>query len=76
MVSTLGEEGPDAVSLREWITMAYARKLEREGLVRDDGRRIQDMTADFRSRFRSSVHIAVAKGLARQISSAGFPTTS
>jgi hypothetical protein len=75
VLSTLGEEGPLAVSLREWIVMAYARKLEREG-PRDDGRSIQHLTADFRSRMRCSLHIAVAKGLARQISSAGFPSTS
>ena len=75
VLSTLGEEGPLAVSLREWIVMAYARKLEREG-PRDDGRKVQHMTAEFRSRMRSSLHIAVAKGLARQISSAGFPNTS
>lgn len=75
VVSTLGEEGPLAVGLREWIIRAYARKLEREG-PRDDGRKIEHMTADFRSRFRCSMHIAVAKGLARMISSAGFPTTS
>jgi hypothetical protein len=75
VVTTLGEEGPLAVSLREWIVMAYRAKLEREG-PRNDGQRLQDMTADFRTRFRSSIHIAVAKGLARMISSAGFPTTS
>jgi hypothetical protein len=75
VLSTLGEMGPQAVALREWITRAYARKLEREG-PRADGRKIEHLTADFRSRFRSSIHIAVAKGLARMISSAGFPTTS
>jgi hypothetical protein len=75
VVTTLGEVGPKAVALREWIIGAYARKLEREG-PRDDGRAIKAMTADFRSRFRSAIQIAVAKGLARMISSAGFPTTS
>jgi hypothetical protein len=28
VVTTLGEEGPLAVSLREWIVMAYRAKLE------------------------------------------------
>ena len=73
--STLGEFGPDLFQLQEWLTKVYARKLEREEDYKGprlDGLSTATLTAEFRTGFKTSLQVAVAKGLARMLSEAGL----
>jgi hypothetical protein len=69
--STLGEFGPDMFTIQESLTKAYQRKLVQEG-DRLDGYKPERLTAIFRSDFKASVHVAVAKGLVRMIRESGL----
>jgi hypothetical protein len=73
--STLGELGRETVLLQEFLTAAYGRKLAREG-PRQDGVPHKRLTAMFRNKFRLKIIMAIAKGLAFQIWSAGLPRSS
>ena len=48
--STLGEIGPQLATLQEWLVAMYARNIASAG-HRDDGMRIQTLTARYRNRF-------------------------
>lgn len=72
VVSSLGEFGKELVMLQEWITSCYARKIVGEG-HRDDGEKIEDLTAKFRRKFRTAIVVAVARGQARMLNTQGLP---
>jgi hypothetical protein len=69
--TTFGEFSPSFVSLQEWITRKYAEKLKRMG-PRDDGLTKQRLTAVFRNDLRSSIQVAIARGVAKMILGAGL----
>lgn len=75
VAATSGEVGIETVKLQEFLTMAYAKKLAREG-DRDDGFSIKDLTADYRNRFRNRIQVAVAKGVGCMIMTCGLPIAS
>ena len=71
-VSTHGEFCPGAVHVQEWLTAKYRERLILEG-DRDDGEKLEDLTAAFRGEFRSSLLVAMCKGLADMLLAAGLP---
>jgi hypothetical protein len=71
-VSTHGEFCPGAVHVQEWLTAKYRERLMLEG-DRDDGEKLEDLTAAFRGEFRSSLLVAMCKGLADMLLAAGLP---
>jgi len=71
-VSTHGEFCPGAVRVQEWLTSKYRERLLLEG-DRDDGEKLEDLTAAFRGEFRSSLLVASCKGLADMLLAAGMP---
>jgi len=71
-VSTHGEFCPGAVHVQEWLTAKYRERLMIEG-DRDDGERLEDLTAAFRGEFRSSLLVAMCKGHADMLLAAGLP---
>ena len=71
-VSTHGEFCPGAVRVQEWLTSKYRERLLLEG-DRDDGEKLEDLTAAFRGELRSSLLVASCKGLADMILAAGLP---
>ena len=73
--STLGEFSPDMVRLQEWLVKAHLRKLGREG-DRADGRSMEALSAQFRNELRNAVIVAVMKGQAEMLVSAGLPSSS
>ena len=75
VVTTLGEYGQDMFSLQEFITSAFACKVAKEG-ERGDGRSKQQLTAEFRTRFRNATQIAVARGQAKMIAECGLSIAS
>ena len=72
VASTYGEFGPETIQIQEWLTAAYARKVCREG-PRQDGEKIEDLTASFRNKFREGIIMAVAKGQSIMINNCGLP---
>ena len=71
-VSTHGEFCPGAVHVQEWLTSKYREPLVLEG-DRDDGEKLEDLTAAFRGELRSSLLVASCKGLADMLLAAGMP---
>ena len=71
-ISTHGELCPGAVRIQEWLTAKYRERLVLEG-DRDDGEKLEDLTAAFRGEFRSSLLVASCKGLADMLLAAGMP---
>ena len=71
-VSTHGEFCPGAVHVQEWLTSKYRERLVLEG-DRDDGEKLEDLTAAFRGELRSSLLVASCKGLADMLLAAGMP---
>jgi hypothetical protein len=71
IATTHGELGPDLIKLMEWIVAAYKLKME-QAPPRADGRRPAQMTATFRRRLRERVLVAVMKGTARVLRTAGL----
>ena len=71
-VSTHGEFCPGAVHVQEWLTAKYRERLILEG-DRHDGEKLEDLTAAFRGEFRSSLLVAMCKGLADMLLAAGLP---
>ena len=71
-VSTHGEFCPGAVHVQEWLTAKFRERLMLEG-DRDDGEKLEDLTAAFRGEFRSSLLVAMYKGLADMLLAAGLP---
>ena len=67
-----GEFCPGAVRVQEWLTSQCRERLVLEG-DRDDGEKLEDLTAAFRVEFRSSVFVAFCKGLADMLLAAGMP---
>jgi hypothetical protein len=67
-VSTDGEFCPGAVRVQEWLTSKYRERLLLEG-DRDDGEKLEDLTAAF----RSSLLIASCKGLVDMLLAASMP---
>ena len=74
-VSSHGEFCPGAVRLQEWLVGKYRARLRLEG-DRDDGEKLESLTADFRREFRSSLLVASCKGLADMLLAAGMPFVS
>ena len=58
--------------MQEWLTAKYRERLMLEG-DRDDGEKLEDLTAAFRGEFRSSLLVAMCKGLADMLLAAGLP---
>ena len=58
--------------MQEWLTAKYRERLILEG-DRDDGEKLEDLTAAFRGEFRSSLLVAMYKGLAYMLLAAGLP---
>jgi len=75
-ITTNGEFGPETIKTIEIITKAYAHKCTKEKKLRHDGRTVEELTASFRNKLRDSLQIAVAKGLSRMITTAGWPVSS
>ena len=72
--SHAGEVGPEVVSLIEKIVNAFKTNHLKECEVgRLDGKSIDQLTADFRNRFRTSIQFAIAKGTAKMFLRAGLP---
>jgi hypothetical protein len=59
-VSTHGEFCPGAVRVQEWLTSKYRERLLLEG-DRDDGEKLEDLTAAFRGEFRSPSSLPLAR---------------
>ena len=75
MGTTLGELGPEAVSLQEALTRIFKNRIKLEG-PRPDGRTAEDLSADFRCRFRNAMLCGIAQGLAQMLTTAGLPSSS
>ena len=75
VITTNGEFGPETIQTIELLTRAYSNKIAKEG-PQDDGSTVQDLTAEFRNGLKDALQVAVARGLARMIYSAGWPTYS
>jgi hypothetical protein len=73
VMSTLGELGPGSIAVQEFLLACYARRLRREG-PRRDGLTKSFLTAQFRSKLRIGLQVAVAKGCAQMSLNAGLPT--
>ena len=69
--TTLGEFGPGMWELIVELARMYAANIVREG-PRLDGFKINQLTAKFRSDLKSSLQVAVAKGMARMLLEAGL----
>ena len=75
VATTHGELCPGAIRLTEWLVHKYRARLLLEG-DRDDGETVEDLTAAFRREFRQSLTVAVARGHAEMLRSAGLPYSS
>jgi hypothetical protein len=75
VVTTHGEMGLAMIAHQEWVTGVYRDKVINEGLVheREDGVSAVQLTATFRTAFRTGVQVAIAKGLAQMLAEAGQP---
>lgn len=71
--STFGEPGADLIQLREWITRVHSQAIAREAETtpRSDGRKANELSAEFRQNLRHAHLIATARGIARSGLSAG-----
>ncbi len=58
--------------MQEWLTAKFRERLMLEG-DRDDGEKLEDLTAAFRGEFCSSLLVAMYKGLADMLLAAGLP---
>ena len=72
VISTLGELAPDVIVVQEFLLACYARKLRREG-ERRDGYTKKVLTAQFRTKMRIGLQVAVARGCAQMSINAGLP---
>ena len=72
VATTHWELGLEAIKLQEYLTWNYGKKLAMEG-HRDNGKKISTLTAQFRNDFRLKIVVAVAKGQARMLNTAGLP---
>ena len=72
VVSDLGELGPSAIDLQEWIVEQYRRKLVKMGR-RNDGCSTADLVRKFRHSFKVAIQLAMASGLGSMIQAAGQP---
>jgi hypothetical protein len=74
VVTTHGEMGLAMVKHQEWVTGVYKAKVAQDGLdhPREDGVSPKQLTSVFRTEFRTSVQVAVAKGVAQMLSEAGM----
>ena len=75
VVTTYGEVSKQTIHLREWLTMRYAQRLQREGEF-DDGFKVSTKTAIFRNNFRISIQVAVARGMAQMLLQCGLTTAT
>ena len=64
--STFGELGSGMIRVQEWLTRILCRSA-----VEEDGMKVPELTARFRSNFRSSMLVAIAKGQAQMLLDAG-----
>ena len=72
VATTHGEFCPGTLHLQEWLVDKYRQRLQLEG-ERDDGQTEEQLTAAFRRALRSSLLVALAKGLAGTLAAAGMP---
>jgi hypothetical protein len=72
VVSDLGELGPNAIELQEWIVEQYRRKLVKTGR-RNDGCSTSELVRNFRHKFKVGIQLAMASGLGAMIQAAGQP---
>ena len=70
--STVGECSKGLWQLLEQVVAIYSRRLAREG-ARLDGLPTAQLTAAFRTSLKVAVQVAVAKGIATMLISAGLP---
>ena len=75
VATTYCELGIETIQLQEHLTWKFGQKMAREG-HRDDGKKLVTLTADYRNDFRVKMAMAVAKGQARMINTAGLPRGS
>ena len=59
-----GELSPSFFELIEWLTTLYKKRCEGEiaASPRPDGRRLDQLTASFRTRFKDAIAVSIAKG--------------
>ena len=73
--STLGEFGKDTFKIVELLTAAYKLKLQRAG-PRNDGRRLESLSAQYRNNLRNAIQVSVARGLGSMLMYSGLPSSS
>ena len=71
IATTHGELGPELHQFLEWIVMGYKAKMKQMP-PRPDGQSVADLARTFRRRLRERVLVAIMKGTARVLRTAGL----
>jgi hypothetical protein len=71
IATTHGELGPELHQFLEWIIMGYKAKMKQMP-PRPDGQNVADLARTFRRRLRERVLVAIMKGTARVLRTAGL----
>ena len=69
--TTHGEFGQGFIHIQEWLVKRFKARITLEG-DRDDGIKPDQLTAQYRQRIRSSILVAMVKGQAQMLCSAGL----